>query len=84
MSTGKLVGLFNVISCSVDIKLEEPKYKKVIKINSQDPEGYFGLAKTYLYRTSEIDLALKNALKALELYKKNPPNYIGDVYNLWV
>ena len=61
---------------------EVEEYKKVIKINSQDPEGYFGLAKTYLYRTSEIDLALKNALKALELYKKNPPNYIGDGYQL--
>ena len=61
---------------------EVEEYKKVIKINSQDPEGYFGLAKTYLYRTNEIDLALKNALKALELYKKNPPNYIGDGYQL--
>jgi tetratricopeptide (TPR) repeat protein len=61
---------------------EVDEYKKVIEINSKDPEGYFGLAKTYLYRTSEIDLALKNALKALELYKKNPPNYIGDGYQL--
>lgn len=61
---------------------EVEEYKKVIKINSQDPEGYFGLAKTYLYRTNEINLALKNALKALQLYKKNPPNYIGDGYQL--
>lgn len=61
-------------------ELEE--YKKVIKINSQDPEGYFGLAQAYFYNNNEIDLALKNALKALELYKKNPPNYIGDGYQL--
>lgn len=63
-------------------KEELEEYKKVIKINSQDPEGYFGLAQAYFYNNNEIDLALKNALKALELYKKNPPNYIGDGYQL--
>ena len=63
-------------------KEELEEYKKVIKINSQDPEGYFGLAQSYFYNNNEIDLALKNALKALELYKKNPPNYIGDGYQL--
>ena len=61
---------------------EVEEYKKVIKINGQNPEGYFGLANTYLYNTNELELALKNALKALELYKKNPPNYIGDGYEL--
>ena len=28
----------------------------------------------------DLNLALFNALKALTLYKKNPPNYIGDSY----
>ena len=31
-------------------------------------------------KTSEYGIALKNASKALELYKKNPTNYIGDSY----
>ena len=36
---------------------------------------------TKFYRnTYDFNLALSNALNALTLYKKNPPNYIGDSY----
>ena len=47
-------------------KEELEEYKKVIKINSQDPEGYFGLAQAYFYNNNEIDLALKNAFTVPE------------------
>jgi len=56
------------------------EYKKVIRILPEYAEGYYGLANTYLYYTDELELALTNAKKALVLYKKNPPNYIGDSY----
>tara|TARA_B100000242_G_scaffold259306_1_gene204073 strand:- start:1313 stop:2476 length:1164 start_codon:yes stop_codon:yes gene_type:complete len=56
------------------------EYKKTIEIAPYSPEGYYGLAATYLHYTKEFDLALVNSKKALELYKKNPPNYIGDSY----
>ena len=44
-----------------------------------NPEGYYGLANVYK-KNSKLNLALSNALKALELYKQNPTNYIGDSY----
>ena len=57
------------------------EYKILVKLKPQDPEGYYGLAIHYR-NEDDLNLALSNALKALMLYKKNPPNYIGDGYAL--
>jgi tetratricopeptide (TPR) repeat protein len=55
------------------------EYKILIKMSPQNPEGYYGLANVY-QTLSKLDLALSNAFIALELYKQNPTNYIGDSY----
>ena len=57
------------------------EYKKVIEIQPNSPEGYYGIAGIYLHQqVNELELALINAKKALDIYKMNPPNYIGDSY----
>jgi tetratricopeptide (TPR) repeat protein len=57
------------------------EYKKVIEIQPNSPEGYYGIAGIYLYQeVNELELALINAKKALDIYINNPPNYIGDSY----
>lgn len=61
------------------------EYKTLIDMQPNDPEGYYGIASIYLSQAQEVkelELALINAKKALDLYKKNPPNYIGDSYAL--
>ena len=55
------------------------EYKILINLDPLNPEGYYGLANVYK-KTSRLNLALSNALKALELYKQSPTNYIGDAY----
>jgi len=55
------------------------EYKILVKSNSNNPEGYYGLADVYS-KSKNYDLALPNALAALELYKQSPTNYIGDSY----
>ncbi len=57
------------------------EYKILIDIQPNDPEGYYGIARIYSSQeVNELELALINAKKALDIYKKNPPNYIGDSY----
>lgn len=55
------------------------EYKKLIDLDPNSPEGYYGISGIYL-RTKQLDLALNNALIALKLYEINPPNFIGDGY----
>ena len=55
------------------------EYKILVILRPQNPEGYYGLANAYR-NTYDFNLALSNALNALTLYKKKPPNYIGDSY----
>ena len=55
------------------------EYKILVILRPQNPEGYYGLANAYR-NTYDFNLALSNALNALTLYIKNPPNYIGDSY----
>jgi tetratricopeptide (TPR) repeat protein len=55
------------------------EYKILTNRVPLNPEGYYGLANVYK-KNSKLNLALSNALKALELYKQNPTNYIGDSY----
>jgi tetratricopeptide (TPR) repeat protein len=59
------------------------EYKTAIRLDPNDPEGYYGLAMMLLYTADSYDQledALTNAKTALELYKKNPPTFIGDSY----
>jgi tetratricopeptide (TPR) repeat protein len=55
------------------------EYKTLITISPKNPEGYYGLANIYK-KTSKLKLALFNAFIALDLYRKEPTNYIGDSY----
>ena len=78
VARGNLAVVYNLLNQFEDAINE---YKILIDIQPNDPEGYYGIAEIYLTQeVDELELALINAKKALELYKKTPPNYIGDSY----
>jgi tetratricopeptide (TPR) repeat protein len=53
------------------------EYKILIKIDPNDPEGYYGVANYYM-TIGKYDLALKNAKEALRLYEESDHPYIKD------
>lgn len=53
------------------------EYEIMKKIDPNDPEGYYGIARLYL-ELGYYDLALENAQKALELYEEVNHPYIKD------
>lgn len=57
------------------------EYEEILKISPNDPEGYFGIANSYMI-LSKFDEALVNAKKALELYQQTKSHHIGDGYYL--
>jgi len=61
------------------------EYNIVVTLDPNSPEGYYGLGWMLLITATTNDAledALINAKKSLDLYKKNPPNFIGDSYFL--
>ena len=59
------------------------EYNILIKLQPQYAEGYYGLSWMLLSTATDnndLENALENAEKALELYKRDPPNFIGDSY----
>jgi tetratricopeptide (TPR) repeat protein len=74
-----------VYKSSGDDEKAASEYQTLINLFPNNPEGYYGLATVYLSSsdTKELmQLALENAVKALELYSIDPPSYIGDSYFL--
>lgn len=57
------------------------EYEKIIEIDSNNPEGYFGLGNYYM-NLYKFELAINYALKALEIYKENKSDYISDAQHL--
>lgn len=55
------------------------EYEAILKISPNDPEGYFGIANSYMM-LSQFDDALVNAKKALDLYEKINSHHIADGY----
>ena len=53
------------------------EYNEIKKYNSNDPEAFYGAADIY-FRMENVDKALENSLKALELYNPTNPQYAGD------
>lgn len=61
------------------------EYEIIIDLTPNNPEGYYGLGTIYLDSAEtieDLEKALYYSESALELYKRNPPNYIGDGYFL--
>ena len=71
------LGVLYAIQNNWDKSIQE--YEIAIKLNPNNPEAYYGISNSYK-GLGELTDALKNALLALELYEKNPTNYIGDSY----
>jgi len=57
------------------------EYTEIIKLSPDNPEGYFGLANSYMM-VSKFDLAAKNAEKTVEIYKKTNSHYLNEGYYL--
>jgi tetratricopeptide (TPR) repeat protein len=53
------------------------EFEEIIKLEPDNPEGYFGLADTYMMQ-SKFDEALTNAKKALQLYESVKSPLVGD------
>jgi tetratricopeptide (TPR) repeat protein len=70
-----------VYSLQKDYPNSISEYEKLIAISADNPEGYFGLANTYL-TLGKYDDALINAQNALDLYRKSDSHLIGDGYYL--
>jgi len=64
-----------------DYKSAISEYEAILKISPNDPEGYFGVANSYMM-LSQFDDALGNAKKALDLYEKINSHHIPDGYYL--
>jgi len=61
------------------------EYNILVTLDPNGPEGYYGLGWMLLITATTYDVledALINAKKSLDLYKKDPPNFIGDSYFL--
>jgi len=52
-----------------DYKSSIAEYEAILKIAPNDPEGYFGIANSYMM-LYQFDNALVHAHKVLDLYKK--------------
>jgi len=77
-----LASVYNTLG-SYEDAIEE--YNIMVKLEPEDAEGYYGLGWMLLStatNNNELENALVNAKKALELYKRDPPNFIGDSYFL--
>jgi len=68
-----------VFSIKKEYKNAINEYKAILKISPNDPEGYFGIANSYMM-LSQFDEALVNANKALDIYKKTNSHQIADGY----
>ena len=55
-------------------------YKLYINLKREDPEGYYGLLRSYI-GLKMFDQAIENGKIAEKYYKKNNSAYIGDCYN---
>lgn len=55
------------------------EYKEISKYNPNDPEAPYGIAGIYL-DLKQYDKALVSALKAVKLFEKYQPQYVGDSY----
>jgi tetratricopeptide (TPR) repeat protein len=66
-----------------DYPQSEFYFKKLINLNTQNPEGYYGLTNTYL-NWEKFDKALENSFLAEKYYKiaNSPTMYIADCYSL--
>ncbi len=53
------------------------EYQEILKISPYNAEGYFGLANSYMM-TTQFDLALTNAKKALEYYETANSPHLTD------
>lgn len=56
-------------------------YREITKIDSTEPEGYFGAAKIYMAQ-QKFDLAIKNAKNACIIYALTEHHYSGDALSL--
>jgi len=57
------------------------EYETMVGIDPENPEGYYGLANTNMM-SSQFDIALVNAEKALELYEKENSPHLSDGYQM--
>lgn len=55
------------------------EYKEISKYNPNDPEAPYGIAGIYL-DLKQYNKALVSAQKAVELFQKYQPQYVGDAY----
>jgi tetratricopeptide (TPR) repeat protein len=60
-----------------ELNRAEETYRKIIRTDPRDPDGYFGLAEIML-KTGRPEQATTNALKAYDLWKTVNPAYAGD------
>ncbi len=60
-------------------------YQEIIRLQPDNPEGYYGLAEIQL-KTGKLDDALRNASVAERIYRETNNPYIGDAYYLtcWI
>ena len=54
-------------------------YKKLIEIEAENPEGYYGLARMQ-FTAGKLNEAFKNGQSAEKYYKQIKSPYIGDCY----
>ena len=62
-----------------DLENAIKEYEEIAKYNPNDPETPYGIAGIYL-KAGQNDKALIAAKKAVELFEKYQPQYVGDAY----
>ncbi len=55
-------------------------YKEVLRIDSNEPEGYYGNAHIYHYYLIDYSLSAKNYLEAAKKYKAKKSRYLSECY----
>jgi tetratricopeptide (TPR) repeat protein len=81
--TASLMGLGVVYHIKGEYSKSEFYYKKLIELEPNNAEGYYGLTNTYLY-WKKFSKSIENSFLAEKYYKENnaPKEILGDCYYL--